>query len=50
MQGKAHYWYFDIFSKEVFLEICPNNVRDMATLNEIILRRVKAGTSIFTDG
>jgi len=36
-------------SGEIFLEICPNNKRDAATLEEIILRRVRPGTHIITD-
>jgi hypothetical protein len=39
-----------MFSGECFLEICPNNVRDMKTLNRLILKRVKPNTTIFTDG
>ena len=37
-------------TKEIFIEICPDNKRDKATLMEIIQRRVEKGTKIITDG
>ena len=42
---------FDYYIDIIFSgEMCPGNVRDMATLNEIISRKVKELTTIFTDG
>ena len=35
---------------ECFMELCKDNKRDRPTLEEIILRRVKPGTHILTDG
>ena len=35
---------------EAFLEECPNNKRDGKTLEELILKRVRLGTKILTDG
>ena len=35
---------------EAFLEECPNNKRDRATLEALILKRVRLGTKILTDG
>ena len=35
---------------EAFLEECPNNKRDRKTLEDIILKRVRLGTKILTDG
>jgi len=36
-------------SGEIFFEICKDNRRDSETLQEMILRRVRPGTSIITD-
>ena len=36
-------------TSEVFLEICKDGLRNGDTLKEIILRRVKRGTTIYTD-
>ena len=33
----------------MFLDICPNNKRDRATLEKMIMRRVRRGTTILTD-
>ena len=33
----------------MFLDICPNNKRDRATLEKMIMRRVLQGTTILTD-
>ena len=35
-----------ILRKEVFLEVCPDNKRDKATLLSIIKRRVAPGTKV----
>ena len=35
---------------ECFLEECPNNKRDRETLEKLILKRVRLGTKILTDG
>ena len=35
---------------EAFLEECPNNKRDRETLETLILKRVRLGTKILTDG
>ena len=35
-----------ILRKEVFLEVCPDNKRDKATLLNIIKRRVAPGTKV----
>ena len=35
---------------ECFLEECPNNKRDRTTLEALILKRVRLGTKILTDG
>ena len=35
---------------EAFLEACPNNKRDRETLETLILKRVRLGTKILTDG
>ena len=35
---------------ECFLEPCPNNKRDRKTLEALILKRVRLGTKILTDG
>ena len=34
----------------MFVEICPNNLRDKHTLETIIMKRVRKGTTIITDG
>ena len=41
--GKCHQ------TGECYLEICPDGLRNGETLKEIILRRVKRGTTIYTD-
>ena len=35
---------------EMFIDICPNNLRDKPTLEKMILNRVRRGTTIITDG
>ena len=35
---------------EAFSEECPNNKRDRKTLEKLILKRVRLGTKILTDG
>ena len=35
---------------ECFLEACPNNKRDRKTLEALILKRVRLGTKLLTDG
>ena len=35
---------------EAFLEECPNNKRVGKTLEELILKKVRLGTKILTDG
>ena len=35
---------------ECFLEPCPDNKRDRATLESLILKRVRPGTRVLTDG
>ena len=35
---------------EAFSEECPNNKRDRNTLEKLILKRVRLGTKILTDG
>merc|ERR1719285_24073 len=35
---------------EMFIDICPNNLRDKPTLERMILNRVRRGTTIITDG
>ena len=46
--------YFFLFffreTGESFLEPCPNNKRDRKTLETLILKRVRLGTKILTDG
>ena len=37
-------------SKECFLEECPNNKRDRKTLEGLIVKRIRPGTRILTDG
>ena len=37
-------------SKECFLEECPGNKRDRKTLETLIVKRIRPGTRILTDG
>ena len=37
-------------TKEMFIVQCPNNKRDKATLEKLILDNVAIGTKIITDG
>ena len=50
---ESYFWTKNVIYlclEEIFLVLAPNNKRDRATLEKIILDNVAIGTTIFTDG
>lgn len=49
VEGKWIFGVIQVDSKELRLEICPNNKRDTETLLELIQKHILPGTTIFSD-